>query len=835
MAASLPPQLRFQPLLFGFPLPAAKVYFYAAGTSTPQAVYAADGVTPLANPLSLDSNGCADFRLGSGLSYKINLTTFNDIQLPGWPVDNIDAIDKYAISLINTLKSDLSDSSDLAKGDALITVKQPLTGSKALTQHAFNSDFVLATHFTGVDSTGVTDSTTGLAAAVASGAKRIRIPAGTYKLNATITIPPGLIVEGDGEGVTILDFTLASGLTDGRCVVSDGGSLVALPARTTDILTNQRTITFASAPSVVPGDVIVIYNNANGSWNSSRDAYHAGEMCAVALVAGSTITLQGTIADDYLLSASVSIYKLPTRLTTSVSNLSIYGNGSTTSPCWGLTFRNLINPKAIKVSVSKASYSQIEFHRCFNFLAYACNVQEDFIDSFGGDYGLVVANCHIGFITCGYFASSRHGITTGGYSGAGDIVNRYIHVHHCHISTSGASQAMDYHGNIELSTVEGCVIDGGCVLGGNRNSIINNTITGEMATNGSVAIYMSEVRGLDWTFQGNNINWAGVPVGRGAFIDVGGNTSTLAAHTVKGGVFRIEGNRFRWDINEDSVTISPIVYVDRGSVVTEPIHILIKNNSIVSTRGRKLSACYINIYASSVKPIDFIDISGNDFSGAALCQIRNSTNANFSALSVNVSNNTCCNASVSSDIYQVKDSVTVVGNTVFGSPYYALIIGGGSASIRRVTVSNNNFAENNTVISGSSTNNTSLYITGVINANCQGNVLGSNVRALTVASNTGYLVGETVTGATTGFTAEVVGLSGGGTLLVKNQSGTIGVENITGGTSSATTAVSANASAAAYAATYTAINNLWVGNNAKLYSLSDYESTVTAKVDFDAL
>jgi len=199
MAATLPPQLRFQPLLYGFPLPAAKVYFYAAGTSTPQPVYAADGVTPLANPLSLDSNGCADFRLGSGLSYKINLTTFNDIQLPGWPVDNIDASDKQLLASISLISLDLANTSNLAKGDALIGVKSPLNGSIERTQHGKNTDDVTIFDFIG--STDLEKLNTAISSILlGTGRGTIRIPSSA---DPSFSLP--ILSLGIGQSIVIID------------------------------------------------------------------------------------------------------------------------------------------------------------------------------------------------------------------------------------------------------------------------------------------------------------------------------------------------------------------------------------------------------------------------------------------------------------------------------------------------------------------------------------------------------------------------------------------------------------------------------------------------------
>src|ERR1051326_3476932 len=72
----------------GAPLAGGKLYSYLAGTSTPQALYAADGVTPLSNPVVLDSAGQAAIRLGSS-AYKLNLTDAAGVQQSGFPVDNV--------------------------------------------------------------------------------------------------------------------------------------------------------------------------------------------------------------------------------------------------------------------------------------------------------------------------------------------------------------------------------------------------------------------------------------------------------------------------------------------------------------------------------------------------------------------------------------------------------------------------------------------------------------------------------------------------------------------------------------------------------------------------
>lgn len=57
----------------GLPLAGGLLYTYAAGSSTPQAVYGADGVSVLPNPVVLDTTGSATVRLQPNLGYKFVL------------------------------------------------------------------------------------------------------------------------------------------------------------------------------------------------------------------------------------------------------------------------------------------------------------------------------------------------------------------------------------------------------------------------------------------------------------------------------------------------------------------------------------------------------------------------------------------------------------------------------------------------------------------------------------------------------------------------------------------------------------------------------------------
>lgn len=204
MTATLPPMIRFQPLVAGSPLPGGKVYFYAAGTLTPQAAYAADGVTPLANPLTLDANGATYFLLGDTLTYKIDLTDSIGTPVTGWPVDSVTSVNSGWALTVKT--ADLASTASVSLGDALVGVKSTLTGAVARTQHNKNADTLDIRDFSGVTIDGVTDQTAvinGITASLGAAGFRgwIKIPYNTKFTVSTVyaAVPTGIILDDESS------------------------------------------------------------------------------------------------------------------------------------------------------------------------------------------------------------------------------------------------------------------------------------------------------------------------------------------------------------------------------------------------------------------------------------------------------------------------------------------------------------------------------------------------------------------------------------------------------------------------------------------------------------
>jgi len=219
MAATLPQMIRFQPLFGGVCIPGGKVYFYVAGTSTPLPVYASDGTTPLTSPVILDANGSADFRLGSGLSYKINVLNSSDVQMSGWPVDNVQALDFYSITVQTTVFTDLASYSNVAKGDALVGVLAPYTGAIPRTQHQINAEFLSLKSF-GAVGNGIADDYAAIQSAI-DAYGFIYMPPGTYYISHGLIAHRSIRILAGGQSAeaAIVRNYSGSGPTDGMLVL----------------------------------------------------------------------------------------------------------------------------------------------------------------------------------------------------------------------------------------------------------------------------------------------------------------------------------------------------------------------------------------------------------------------------------------------------------------------------------------------------------------------------------------------------------------------------------------------------------------------------------------
>lgn len=191
MAAYLMPQGKQQYFsTAGAPLVGGKVWTYQAGSTTPLATYSdAAGTIPNANPVILDSRGEASIFF-SAAAYKVALQDSTGASI--WTQDNLVV---YA-------------------GADTVGYTPAGTGAVATTTQAKLRESVSVKDF-GAKGDGATNDYAAIVLALAAtSGKRVLFPAGIYVVNYTpgtcFTLPANVVLEGEGDGLTVLRFTASS-------------------------------------------------------------------------------------------------------------------------------------------------------------------------------------------------------------------------------------------------------------------------------------------------------------------------------------------------------------------------------------------------------------------------------------------------------------------------------------------------------------------------------------------------------------------------------------------------------------------------------------------------
>lgn len=675
---------------------------------------------------------------------------------------------------------------------------------------------------------GITNDTVAIQAALNSGANRVFVPAGTYVITATLTIPDNVSLEGDGIGATIFDGSSATyaNLTSGRHISTVGGSWGSLPALSADVNKGDRTLTFASAPSIVPGDVLQIYNPTDFSFSGFRAAYRAGEFIRVAKVSGTTVTLQGTLCDSYL-AADVDLYKLQGATSCNLRGFTLKGLSSG-GAVFGINFFNAVDSSIEDVRVYGCSFTQISVNQCFNVQLRGCTGEEDFTTNFGGDYGLGIANSHIVNVSGGYYAAARHGVTTGGFSGVGCVSCRYMSFQGVTISTSGDAQAADFHGNMEYSWFDNCVIDGGFAGGGDYFYVTNNVVRGNPPGNGNILIYVAELRGTNFKISNNICSSTAVPTASfGGFIHASVNDETP-----KGGVIDISDNTFVWEVATSENNRSTLI-VQSGYIGAQPIDVVIKNNTVSSLLGTRFGALQVSVVSAAGVPYRSVEICNNVLTNAGAIFVRGVLPSDVVADKVIVNGNVIENVpAVAIDVEDVSNYIECRGNHIINSDGYPIDLKGtvGGSPCYHIDASDNTAINNLAVVTSSTLTSVGLLVENATYATIRNNVTGSFNQYIEVASNASFVVGETITGNTSGATATITGFRDATEIMIsRTLSGSFTVaETITGSISGSTSVTLSERYCQANRMRLNDIGNLCVFNNNDLRLISDSIGTISS-------
>jgi len=368
---------------------------------------------------------------------------------------------------------------------------------------------------------------------------RLYIPKDDYQLSTGVRIQVPVTMDGGS-----INFSSGSDFTaTGSVGLSfEGGGLTALPALAANATIYADQISFSAAHGLVPGDVICIHNPADSSWSTWRTYYTAGEFATVRKVDGLTVYLAGLLYDSYTI-ASVNLYKVNyLKGDFDFGGAEIIGPPLSVNYGVGARFTNLARSAIYGLTGYQANSSQIEVVQSLDVDLYGCNayLMDDNAIS-GTQYGLSLANTQSLRVHGGTWQSRRHATAMGSGARPGAVVTRDCHIYDAHLTSrglGGGEDAADFHGNVELSSYEGCTIIGGCGFGGNRNTYRNNKIFTGSAGYG---FYSSEPKGASFDFINNEVtvtSRGSPPAGRGVF-----ESNSLNTKTVLGGTINIDGLR----------------------------------------------------------------------------------------------------------------------------------------------------------------------------------------------------------------------------------------------------------------------------------------------------
>jgi hypothetical protein len=246
----------------GVILSGGKLYTYLAGTTTPIAtVTSPAGTTNNTNPIILDAAGRPpqEIWLSMTYAYKFILKDFNDVQIASY--DNIPGLPQPPLvndaSSVSYEQGYTSTAGSFIIGRTYLIVTVGTTNFQAIGA-SLNAPGIYFTA-TGVGSgdgtaqlvrtvqsklqesvsvkdfgavgNGTADDTAPIQAAINSGAKRIYLPAGTYRTTARLdVISRDLVIYGDGVNGTIIlpDLSVAIGLQIGGDTIADTSYFVLL-------------------------------------------------------------------------------------------------------------------------------------------------------------------------------------------------------------------------------------------------------------------------------------------------------------------------------------------------------------------------------------------------------------------------------------------------------------------------------------------------------------------------------------------------------------------------------------------------------------------------------
>lgn len=341
--------------------------------------------------------------------------------------------------------------------------------------------------------------------AVDSGAKLVRVPVGTHVLTATLVVPPGVSLVGDGIE-SVIDGT---GVANNTAAVSVTGSVAASTTLTGNVAKGAAILPVTSAAGMVAGGWLLVRSTLDNSWSGFR-TYRKQSFFQIQSVSGLNITVT-ELTNTTFESASTTVEVLAPA-TSHFRNLKILGK--TTNDCFGLTITYGLN--CLVENVHQVGSKAVGLG-CTNSIGTTFRKCSSFLDAAAVDtqYAFAATSSDRTLIDdCDAFGT-RHAVAV-----VGDNQCRRTRVINSRLRAT--LRAADAHGCGDETTYQNCHIDGGISFGGRGCHYINCEVVAP--SNGIIQLAeevmggVHEIVGGRYTFLGNSITagWSPFDLGRGS-------------------------------------------------------------------------------------------------------------------------------------------------------------------------------------------------------------------------------------------------------------------------------------------------------------------------------
>lgn len=345
----------------------------------------------------------------------------------------------------------------------------------------------------GATGDGVTDDTTALQAALVAAraaAAPFYLPAGTYRVTATLTgaQTTPLRVFGDGPGITVLRHEIPA-----AAMFSVSGTQTSIEAITVASALGATQITIASTAGMAADDLLLLRDTTQTVLGDSTRVVNAvaGEYVRIMSVDSATsLTLRGRLEFAYTTSGDV-------RKITPVSGVSL-SNLSMVNPAPGTrssTARGLVALRATKIRVDGVEFRDMDaaaiyIQNSWGFVVRDCEFQNARDAETGNaPYDIAVAGSSSHGLVSGCEGRyGRHMVTT--LPTETEPAASHVRISDC-IATEYNQTAFDTHPGSRKITFTDCEAhhcrSSGFKLRGPDQSVINPTVT--QATQGVYVVY----------------------------------------------------------------------------------------------------------------------------------------------------------------------------------------------------------------------------------------------------------------------------------------------------------------------------------------------------------